>query len=375
MIKADCRFFPLDRPCRFHKEEGVHCGGCGRYQPVVQPVQKNKTRILIVKLGAMGDVLRTTFLLPGLKERYPGAVITWIVSPVSVPILEGNPYIGAIWPQDNRIYERLLGSSFDVVVNMDLSPESMTLATMAMARKRVGFSLDGRRRVVCSNRFAREWLLMSAADDVKRANTRTYQYWMARIAGLTRNDYPIFTPLVPEAEARARRFAREHHLKGRVVGINPGAGKRWRLKKWTDEGYRELISRLAAEKTQALLLGGPEEKEVIAKLVRQSRGAAISAGTNNPLPDFFALVNLCDVLITGDTLALHAALGLGKRVAAVFGPTSAPEIELYGRGTKVVSPASCICCYRQECDVSPDCMRQITTDMVWNAYKSIARKI
>src|SRR5215510_15510886 len=69
-IAFDCRFFLGDRPCVWHKTTGVLCR-CDHYEAVEQ-------RILIVKLDAMGDVLRTTALLPALAEACPQAAITWI---------------------------------------------------------------------------------------------------------------------------------------------------------------------------------------------------------------------------------------------------------------------------------------------------------
>jgi heptosyltransferase-2 len=78
-------------------------------------------------------------------------------------------------------------------------------------------------------------------------------------------------------------------------------------------------------------------------------------------------VNLCDLIVTGDTLALHVAVALDKMVVALFGPTSAAEIDLYGRGVKLVSDAPCVGCYRTECDVLPTCMERISAQQVHGA--------
>lgn len=374
MIKTDCIHFPIDRPCRFHKEQGIKCGACDHYVPVTAPAGGAAEEILIIKLGAMGDVLRTTFLLPGLRNKYPRSRITWIVAAGSTGVLEGNPFLSAVVPLNDKVYALLAAKKFDIVVNLDLSPVSISLATLAMARKRIGYWLNGWRRVQYSNRFAREWLSMSAFDDLKKANTRTYQYWMAKIAGLPRVDYEICTPLADDAVARAAAFAKKHKIGGKpVVGINPGAGGRWQLKKWSDKGYGELLKRCAAAGYTVLLYGGPEEEKLLASYLRKAKGAAVSTGTANALPDFFALLDLCDVLVTGDTMAMHAALGLKKKVVAIFGPTSAAEIELYGRGRKVVSSVPCACCYRTECPVTPNCMETITADAVWTALTSLMK--
>jgi ADP-heptose:LPS heptosyltransferase len=82
---------------------------------------------------------------------------------------------------------------------------------------------------------------------------------------------------------------------------------------------------------------------------------------------FAALLSHCDVAVTGDTLAMHLALALGKRAVVLFGPTSAAEIELYGLGEKVVPKMECLSCYKTSCDFVPNCMDLISTDMVERA--------
>ena len=70
-IRPDCRHFRGDLPCRPNKEHGYVCGDC----PVYGPVTK---RILLIKLGAIGDVIRTTPLLRRLRQEHPGCFITWL---------------------------------------------------------------------------------------------------------------------------------------------------------------------------------------------------------------------------------------------------------------------------------------------------------
>jgi heptosyltransferase-2 len=79
LVKTDCRFFRGDIPCKPHKAHGVHCADCPYYEPI-------KERILIIKLGAIGDVIRTTPLLRKLREVYPQSQIWWITrSPEVLP--------------------------------------------------------------------------------------------------------------------------------------------------------------------------------------------------------------------------------------------------------------------------------------------------
>src|SRR5688572_31679929 len=87
-VAWDCRFFIGDRPCIWHKREGLLCT-CERYERIDE-------RLLIVKLDAMGDVLRSTALLPPLAEVHPHAAITWLTRRESVPLIQKNPYVAEV---------------------------------------------------------------------------------------------------------------------------------------------------------------------------------------------------------------------------------------------------------------------------------------
>src|SRR6185295_1139781 len=140
----------------------------------------------------------------------------------------------------------------------------------------------------------------------------------------------------------------------------------WRWKKWTEEGFRALIESILADspRTKILLYGGPEERERNNALAGIAPDRLVDTGTGNSLRQFGALVDLCDVMVTGDTMALHLAAALRKRIVALFGPTSAVEIELYGRGAKVIpSTMPCLGCYLSDCDIRLSCMENITPDI------------
>jgi ADP-heptose:LPS heptosyltransferase len=160
-----------------------------------------------------------------------------------------------------------------------------------------------------------------------------------------------------------------------VVGLNTGAGAVFANKAWTEEGFLELIRKLKKEtRTKIFLLGGPAERERNRRILKKAKAAAIDTGCDNTLGQFAALVQLCDVVVTGDTTALHLAIGLKKNVVALFGPTCAQEIELYGRGEKIVSSVSCAPCYRRRCEVSPTCMEAISAGEVMKKIKGLIRK-
>lgn len=371
-IAFDCRFFLSDRPCVWHKSEGALCT-CDHYQKVEQ-------RLLIIKLDAMGDVLRTTALLPALDQAHPGSAITWITRRESVPLLQRNPFITEVITYGEDALLQLQTRSFDRVINLDAGKTSAALASLAKAKKKDGFLLDASGYVQPTNDAARRWLEMGVFDDQKRQNTRTYQDLMLEIVGLSGAPHRYVFELSEEERARGRAHLERLgiDLSRLVIGLNTGAGRRWELKQWREEGYLELMERLAQKHAaQFVLLGGPEERERHQRLLSRSRVPLVDSGCDNPVRHFAAIVATCDVVVCGDTLAMHLALALGRRTIVLFGPTSSAEIEIYGCGEKIAPQMECLVCYKPTCDFVPNCMDLITVDMVeaaverqWSAVPS-----
>ena len=161
-----------------------------------------------------------------------------------------------------------------------------------------------------------------------------------------------------------------------VIGLNPGAGDRWQHKKWTVEGYVELSNRLVSElNARILFLYGPVDVSLAKEIMSKLSLPFIDGGLHPSLMEFFTYLNLCDIVVTGDTFALHAALGLKKRVVCLVGPTSAAELELYNQGEILQGSVDCLGCYLTECQKEPTCMQTLHTDMVYNAIRGELERI
>ena len=361
-IAFDCKFYLGDRPCIWHKQTGVLCT-CDRYEKVEQ-------RLLIIKLDAMGDVLRSTALLPPIVEAHPHASITWITRKESVPLLKRNPHVAEVLELGPEALVHLQTRTFDRVINLDASKTSAALAAAARSDRKDGFVLDESGVVRPTNEAARRWLEAGVFDDIKRQGTATYQDRMADILGLSGRKHQYVFELAADEVKQARTHLESIGLDfGRpVVGLNTGAGGRWPLKQWREEGYLELVDRIARRSdAQFLLLGGPSEQDRNDRLKHGSKVRLLDPGCDNTVRHFAGLLSHCDVAVTGDTLAMHLALALGKRTVVLFGPTSAAEIDLYGLGEKVVPDMGCLSCYKNSCDFVPNCMDLISTDMVESA--------
>jgi ADP-heptose:LPS heptosyltransferase len=360
VLKRDCRHFPGDRPCDFHKQDLVTCEKCDHYAP-------RGTTILIIKLDALGDVLRTTCILPSLKRRYEPCHITWITSGGARDLLVGNRLVDSVVSAPQDRLSMLLSRSFDVVINPDASVRSCELAAISRGHAGFGYTLGPEGSVLPLGRAAAGWLEMGACDTAKRENTRTYQNILHDICALDPEGQHIILNLTADEVAAREDLAREIGIDlGRpVVGLNTGAGPRWNLKKWRTEGFIELTNLiLGGSDAQVVLIGGNLEAGRNA-LIKSRFGRRVRSPVSHSIRRLVRVVDLCDAVVTGDTLALHVALGLEKRVVALFGPTSPAEIDMYGLGTKVVPDIDCVCCYSTDCDREPNCMDLIDAGEVY----------
>ena len=359
-VAYDCRYFLGDRPCVWHKQQGVLCQ-CEHYEPLRQS-------LLIIKLDAVGDVLRTTCLLPVISKAWPGVRIDWLTRPESVPLLDNNPYLTEILPYGAEALLHLSARRFDRVINLDAGKTSAALASMARANDKIGYLLHEDGYVTGTNRAAEEWLQLGVFDDLKKTNQRTYQDMMCAIVGLPADGMHYVLELT-ESEIKTGRDKLQGlglDLSKPVVGIHTGGGGRWPLKQWHESRFLQLVTELAGQH-QILLFGGPLEREQN-KRIRQNAGSRLfDAGCDNGLREFAGLVQHCTVMLSGDSLAMHIALALKKRVVVLFGPTSHSEIELFGRGEKIFPEMDCLCCYKRSCDFKPNCMDLIAVERVREA--------
>lgn len=329
------------------------------------------SEILIIKTGALGDVLRTTSILPGLRAWDRGARVTWVTAPAAVDLVRLHPLVERVVPVDfasevsaQAAAEELAGP-WEWVISLDDEEPHCRFASGARTAKLSGAYFDeasGQRRYTEDVAPWFDMGLLSVhgkqeADRLKVANRRTHGDLLAEMLGLQKGAPAL--PQDPAAEAFARSFAEREglHARGPVIGLNTGAGGRWTSKALPVERVVEVvleIDRSLGGKVGFLLLGGRDEAErnqqILAALADQV--LLVDGGTRNGLLEFAALIGHTDLLLTSDSLALHVAVARRVPVVAFFAPTSASEIDLFGRGEKVISTAPDYCSYRPDADTS-----------------------
>lgn len=341
--------------------------------------------VLILKLAALGDVLRTTSVTRRLKACSPEARITWVTARAAVPLLEGNPDLERVLAlEDSPRLER----RYDLVLSLEEDAPCARLAMEACRGELIGVYERGRLRYTDSSALYYDLSALNrdpdgslaTADRLKSENRLTYARLWLRVLGLPEPEEPAeLRPVLmlagDERKAAARglcltgaaalRADREAKL-SEAIGFNPGAGRRWPSKQLSPAAAARLADALAGLGRPVVLLGGPEEKERNAEIVRLARRPLVDAGTGRSLREFAGLVSWLDAVVTTDSLAFHVATALGRPTVVLVGPTSASELDVFGSGEVLKSP-ECACFYRAECVRPPSCLDRLDPELVAGA--------
>lgn len=339
------------------------------------------TRILIINLDALGDVLMTTAQLPAIKRKYPQSTIRWITRANAAPLLENNPYLDEvlIWNDESRMILRHM--KFDVVMNADKSREAGAFIMELKAEQKLGFGINENGAIIPLNRGAWYNYQMGLDDELKfRHNQKTGQEILAETFELEYCRDPYIVHLTPEEHEYCQRWRQEWQLHEAdcVIGFNTGCSELFPLKKLSVEQHIELIETIASELPNAkiLLLGGKEDTRRNQQIKDSVGDRVINTPTTLGVRKGLCFVNLCDAVVTGDTLGMHMAIALKKYVIAWFGLSCAQEIDLYDRGVKIIRKLPCAPCWKQVCDQpqGPICVTQFDLNEIVQAVKNFYRQ-
>jgi heptosyltransferase-2 len=322
---------------------------------------------LIVKKGALGDVVRTSYFAKALKTRFgPGLRLSWITAPASADLLRLNPNIDDLWFE----FEQAKPFHFDRIFSLDdeldtlagvagLATDAVTGAIMQEARPSYTPDVAEWFDMGLHSRFGKQ-----RADELKKLNLRSHSQIFSGIFGVEQVRPEFYL------DQSCRRWAQANlPTATRRVGINPYSGGRWPSKELLPLELDRLIARLLdgsspfGHGTTVVLLGAAQDFTKNAALVaRQRTDNLVAICTDESVQHLAAAVAGLDYLISSDSLALHLAIAQNVPFTAFFAPTSAVEIDDWGIGTKVASTAPDYCSYRKDADNS-----SITADRIIEA--------
>lgn len=367
MPVTDCRYFSGYKPCG----KSERCDSSCSHKDIAT------VSILLIHLGALGAVVRSTSLLKAIKRKYPGSHITWVTDAPAHHLLKNHPAIDRVLTTAEADLLQLSALEFDVALVIDKSLKAVGVLKRTTADQVFGFTVKARTGAILPATSAAQELWELGLNNHKKffENQKPETQLMIEALELgpfQRDDYWLPLTSAEEHESRQRReqWLRESGNKKLLIGLNTGCSAVIPHKKLTVDYHRRMIERIQRDFPQAgiVLLGGPEDTQRNAQI-----GAGlpvISSATESGLRDGLVSVAACDIVVTGDSLGMHMAIAQKKQVIAWFGPTCAHEIDLYERGFKILTQSSCSPCWKRTCEKSIMCYDQVSLEEIVHALES-----
>ncbi|MCW8811579.1 MAG: glycosyltransferase family 9 protein [Ignavibacteriaceae bacterium] len=329
------------------------------------------TKILIINLDAMGDVLMTTAQLPAIKRKYPESTIYWLTLKNAAPLLFNNSLIDHIYIFDASSILILQQIKFDYIMNVDKSQVSCSLLNTLEGKNKLGFGLNENGKIIPVNEGAYYNYNLGMDDNLKfKVNKRTGQDYLAETFELEYKRDEYILELTDEAKKFIEKYRKRKKLvtRDKIVGFNTGCSELYPNKKMRIDQHVYLIKKLLKKKYKIVLLGGPEDTERNQNIYSHFKGKIINTPTNEGLRKGICYESIPDVIITGDSLGMHIAIGLKKFVIAWFGVSCWTEIDLYDRGVKLFhEELFCSPCWKKSCPYNLECIKMIDLDRIISA--------
>jgi heptosyltransferase I len=297
-------------------------------------------RILVVRLGAMGDVIHALPAVASLKHSFPRSRVSWAIRPRWIPLIEQNPFVDEIIPLERSVtgiraaWKRLRAGRFDLAVDFQGLVQSALVAAAAHADKIAGFH---------RSQAWERWASLFYSSEVITRSAHIVDRNLELIAAAGASSIVRMFPLPPGTpEGRLPD--------GKFVLASPLAG--WRSKQWPLERYQQV----AASLELPLVVNGPPSA---AETLKQIRGAQVHLSGIAGLID---ATRRAHAVIGVDSGPMHLAAALAKPGVAIFGPTDPARNGPYGGSLRVLRSATATTTYKR--NAGDEDMRAITAEAV-----------
>ena len=398
-VKYDCSHFQGHIPCKPNKQFDVQCDNCSYYENTpsaivhldtkqlllneiykicnfekreyvyeTADVEKSRTKVLFIKLGAIGDVIRTTPLLERYKEEYGNCHFSWIThTPQVVPKDE----VDIIYKWSQQSVSILVDQEFDIAINLDKDKEACMLLSLINSNSKFGFIWKGG-HIDTATENAEHKLITGIFDHISKKNTKNYLQEIFDICHFDFNGEEYLINLNSTLSISWKVKLRDLAGGDTIIGLNTGCGLRWKTRLWPKEYWIGMINILQEQGYFCLLMGGPDEDEMNKFYAKETDATYLGAFG---LEEFIAITNNTDIIVTPVSMMMHIALALKKQLMLFHNIFNINEFELYDRGVIIEPTSGCDCYFGNSCSREKSCMYDISVQDVLTNIASLNKNL
>ncbi len=347
---------------------------------------KNPKKILIVRLGAIGDVVHVLPALRTLRLNFPDSEISWLVEDKAKDIITDHPDINEVivfprrkWQREiirvNKtintlleflsFYRKLRNGRYDLVIDFHGNLKSGIMAFMAGSGNRIGFGKGD----------CKEFNYLFTRHHVNPSNKRMHKIDknLMLLSGLgvevnyQRPELPVSKT---DKDYVAKFIDTDISNSKPMIIIHPCTSTFGSYKEWPVMNYAILADMiLKAFDVNVIFTWGPNELGVVREIVSNMKHKAFVACETKPIKRLIELIRCADLFISGDTGPLHIASVLDVPVVAIYGPKDPAIYGPYnGKAIVIKKELPCSPCKKRTC-TDPECMTSILPEEVFYAVR------
>ena len=336
-------------------------------------------KILVFKIGAIGDVLLTTRAIEKIKKTFPDCQIHYFVGKRAAPILENNPFIDKIiifeelyphLPRSLKIiamknhYKKIFfNETYDYFIDFESSYYSAYISFYIKAKQKIGFKILDKRRYFLN--FVYNKRIDYREENLYVANRYLY---LASLLGFKfeKINAPPILKLTEEEIKFGENFLKENKIRDNDLKIMLCPSGTWVTKRWKKEYWFELINLINKNLKNAkiIILWGPDDKNFVSDMP-----GILIPETN--LRQLASIIYFGDIIVSNDSGVRHIANALNKKTIGLFGPTNEHGWAYQDKNNIVLTSAvPCRPCDKTKCN-NVKCMDEILPDTVFKSIQSI----
>ncbi len=336
---------------------------------------KEYSRILIVRLDRIGDVVLSTPVFHAVRAAYPKSHIAVMVQPHAEDLVKGSPDINEVilYHKDGGVAKNisfindLRNKRFDLAIILHPTTRTHALMRLAGIRERVGYD--------------KKWgfLLTKRIPHTKESGQKhesEYSLDMLRHIGIEVKERDLFVPIQGDSEKRIEALFLEHGIvaSDRVVVVHPGAS--CASKRWGAQRFAEVSDRLVRDsKAKIIIIAGPQDYSFGNDVASKMKEKNIDLSAKTSVGDIASILKRSKLFISNDSGPVHIASALKIPAIVIFGRSDAglspKRWGPIGKNNKVFHKnIGCGICLAHNCEKGFKCLESVTVDEVADAAKA-----
>ena len=334
------------------------------------------TKILVIRLSSIGDILLTTPLLRVLKKRYPEANIDFVTKKRYIDLVRKNPHLNQVLAFDeeigfsdlSRIKRHIKNGKYDTIIDIHKNWRSFYLR-----------SFIGRPKILQYRKYRiRRFILIKLGLNLYNQPVPVYQRYINSVKSLDVQDdlEGLEIHLDPRVQSFTNSFLQRLGLRTDTLTVGIAAGAAFMTKRWPPERFQKVAKQLTDDDgAQILLFGDTPDRHFTQTIAKAMGPAALDLAGRLTLMQTACAMAHCGVVVTNDTGLMHMASALKKRIVAIFGPTT-EELGFFPvtpQSRVIQVDLSCRPCSHIGSHKCPKghfrCMREISSDRVYAAVR------